>query len=189
MGYITNYMVYKENVNKRDVRAELDALIQHESRGGMNGLPADIKWVEGIILDSKNEAETYLRDHCTGFYGQMAVRFKAVPARTKAMDEAQSKMSAARGKLHQRESAKYFANSKASFIGCKRCGSKLSIKHLKGNVCPLCWADLRPKSELDAISKLRQKVREMEERFKEVERSAAAKSDKLMWLVRYEFYC
>ena len=40
------------------------------------------------------------------------------------------------------------------YIGCKKCGSKLSRKYLTGNYCPLCKNDLRSATVVERLKKL-----------------------------------
>ena len=60
--------------------------------------------------------------------------------------------------IHQRSSA---------YIGCPECGSKLYLGYIKGEKCPLCNTDLRPKSTIEKIKWYDKKTKECRNKNKE----------------------
>ena len=42
-------------------------------------------------------------------------------------------------------------NLKSEYIGCKQCGSKLKLKLIHGDICPLCYNDLRSKTTVQKL--------------------------------------
>lgn len=64
----------------------------------------------------------------------------------------------------------------SAFIGCVKCGSKLSRVHLTSNKCPVCHEDLRSTTELNAIDALKKKAKTLQERIKAEEARLRKKS-------------
>lgn len=76
MGHNIHHSTYPENINKKLVQAEWDEYAAHEDwQEGCTGLARDIRWIDHVC-DTLEEAETYIREHDSGWYDQLAVKFK-----------------------------------------------------------------------------------------------------------------
>ena len=83
---------------------------------------------------------------------------------------------------------------KSEFLGCKNCGSRLAVKYLRGNQCPLCRADLRPKTTLDRLRTMEENIVELIKQVDDLSRAENAKAAErakkceTFWLVRIEYH-
>lgn len=188
MSHNVNYSVYAENVNKDRVQAEWDAVARVEGRGeGASGLPEKIRW-HSPIMDSEKEAEEYISRHDSGWYAQLAVRFRVSNAQSAKIAGAKERLSLARGKFQALNQKPHFANTKAGFIGCKNCGSRIAAKYLKGNFCPVCRADMRPETVLKKLKGLSANIEKAQKAYDEAVKTEAKKSKTINWLVKTEYH-
>ena len=82
----------------------------------------------------------------------------------KKLDETKKKLSTYR----EAHSVKKF---KSATVGCETCKSKLSIKWLKSEECPVCGDDLRSKTTLETIGRYEKQIRDLEKELKAEERA------------------
>lgn len=196
MGHNIHHSTYPENVNKKAVQAEWDEYAMHEDwQEGCSGLNADIRWID-YICQSYEEAEEYIEQHDKGWYDQLAVKYKDFPELTKSKtyeileeraNRLQKRYIELRDKIH-------YQGCKSEFISCKSCGSKLASKYFNtrlNNTCPVCLADLRPKSTLDAISVAKKNAEKANADLKAELKKMKIKQDKkakIRWLVKIEYH-
>lgn len=182
-----HYASYKEKADRKKVEAEWDRICTRES-DYHKGLYNHIRWIEDGISESYDEAQKRIERLDRRDYDQLAVRYKRYHKNTtKAFAELQRKCDEAMkdydnkmGKIHYTPQ-----NVTSSFIGCKDCGSKIAVKYIKSNFCPVCHADLRPASTLKAIENAKKKWTELTERVKKEEMKG--KYD-ICWLVKIEYH-
>lgn len=188
MSHNVNYSTYAENVNKDKVQAEWDAVARAEGRGeGASGLPGKIIW-HSPIMDSQEEAEEYIHRHDSGWYAQLAVRFRIPTERSKKTAELEERLGVARGKFHVLNQKPHFAGVKSEFIGCKNCGSRIATKYLKGNFCPVCYADMRPETVRKRLTALSENIEKAEKAYRESLQADTKKSKTVKWLVKTEYH-
>ena len=53
----------------------------------------------------------------------------------------------------------------SEFRGCKKCGSKLATKYVKGENCPLCGNDLRSETVVKTLNGYAEKIRALTKEF------------------------
>lgn len=53
----------------------------------------------------------------------------------------------------------------SEFRGCKKCGSKLATKYIKGENCPLCGNDLRSETVVKTLNGYAEKIRALTKEF------------------------
>lgn len=63
----------------------------------------------------------------------------------------------------QEKAEKYVADNSihthtSEFRGCKKCGSKLATKYIKGENCPLCGNDLRSETVVKTLRNYKEKI-------------------------------
>lgn len=162
-------VTYPENVNKKSVQQEWDnAAACAGKEEGASGLDKDIQW-----------------------YDQLAVKYLTYPElSSKKIRDMRNRLEKAKARLDELNGF-HFANAKSQYVGCKKCGSKLSLRYMKSNYCPLCKADLRPESKLASIKSVEDKIYKLaldigkEERL--LQKKSKAKST-VRWLVKVEYH-
>lgn len=193
MGHTICHRTYDEKVNKRKVQDEWDIVVQHEDyQEGASGLPNPIRWIDKTF-DSYDEAMEYIDKIDSGWYDQIAVKYRDYSniKPTKAYENLIEKRVKSIQKVRELNDTFYFQNAKVQNIGCKNCGSKLSLKYLRTNYCPLCKTDLRPESAIKRIetakTNAKKAEKELEKAKKELERKQV-KQAKIKWLVKVEYH-
>lgn len=186
-----HYETASENCDKRKVEASLDAICETESDWGA-GLPSPIQW-KNLLFNSYDEARQYIEDHDSS-YAQMAVKYRSFPklVKSKKYEDIKSRLSDFITKYNELNNAFHFRNHASAFIGCKKCGSKISRDYLRSNFCPICHCDLRPSSTLTRIQSLKDKVQELQNALKAEETKLQAKqikSSEIRWLIKIEYHC
>ena len=183
------YFTYDENVKRDWVQKELDHYAAMEDwQEGCSGLGRPIRWLESVgICADYDEAEKCIQDHDRKWYDQLAVRYYE-PARgftNKKLEELRMKERAALDAYHAKDCV-WAKGLKAKYIGCKKCGSRIKREYIRTNRCPVCNADLRPETTLNA-------VKAAELRWKKAQAAAntylhdhAKKTVK--WLVKIEYH-
>lgn len=185
MGHIVNYREWP--VNKSTV--ELYADIQEEAEHEGDGYCSNIKWHKDVApLKDRQAAEEWIQAHDKGWYDDHAVRFISHrnSKKTKKMEELEGRLRELFRKQCEYAAEHSVLKFKAEYIGCPKCGSKLSRKHLNGDRCPLCREDLRSKTTLDTIANYERRRKEVEAQIREEKNK---QSGEVMWLVKYEYHC
>ena len=202
MSHVVKYFDYPESVNRNSVQAECDHLAAMDDwEEGCSGLNADIRWLEREpICNSYEEAEERIGQLDKGWYDQLAVRYyeakDGVKKQSKAYENAVQMLTNANQaqqdlKVKIREA---FFNRKSEFVGCKQCGSKLSIKYLSKTNCPLCGRNLLSETDTDRLMKADQRRLEAQKRVTEEEKKDSlriakqAKNRQVRWLVKIEYH-
>jgi hypothetical protein len=189
------YFTEKENCNRDKV------LKNAQSIANQNGDYKDqihtIRWIDRTICDNEEAAHEFINSHDKGWYDCLAVRFydySAVnvkkPKRFEVLEERRNTLCA---RLHDMENTPYAETlTSTEFVGCKHCGSKIATKFLKGNHCPVCGTDMRPKTTMDRIASTKARIAETEKELKEEMQNLQKKQrDKaqIKWLVKIEYHC
>lgn len=191
MSHNIKHLVYKEDVDRRKVQADLDNYVAHEDwQEGCSGLNSPIRWIESCgVLNSYDEALEYIRSHDKGWYDSLAVRFKEFDGtKTTAQKKAEEKAESAKKKYIDLVNKFHFENIKAAFIGCRHCGSKISLNYLDSNCCPVCDGDMRPKSTLDTLERYEANLKKANELLLEEQNKTLVKHSKTKWLVKIEYH-
>ena len=190
MSHNIKHFIYKEDVDRKKVQDNLDKYVAQEDwQEGCSGLASPIRWMENCgVFNNYDEALAYIKIHDKGWYDSLAVRFKdSVQKETSTLKSAREKVTAALRKKNELEYKPHFENLTAAFIGCRKCGSKISREHLKGNRCPVCGYDMRPQYVLDTLAKYQRNV-EKAEAVLEKEKKKALFSGETKWLVKIEYH-
>ena len=187
------YGVYKENVNKKQVQDYWDEYAAREDWGeGCSGLNQNIRWID-YICEDYDAAYEYIEDHDKGWYDQLAVKFKEYPdiKYSKKYETLMNRLGEVQKKFNALESKVHYAEVAAKFIGCKKCGSKISSAYIKSNYCPVCKEDLRPATTLETLKKYQEKISQLKKEIKEEEKKLQKKMEKqatIKWLVKIEYH-
>ena len=178
--------VYPENVDKKKVFNELNEFVEHEcwqEGGSLNG----IRWETYPILESREKAEQWIKEHDRGWYDNLAVRFlnpkRIENEKTKELNKEIRKTF---DEYTRRMGILYSDTVTSTYIGCKSCGSKLSRKHLRTNNCPVCRAELRPEHMLKSVEVAHKRYQRAIDSANEYTNKHAKKET--CWLVKIEYH-
>ena len=186
MGHEIKYFVYNENEDRRKIMDE----IQEYARGHGDGYSSYVIWHENTPpCDSYDDAKRFIDELDKGNYDDHAVRYhdyRDIPdtPRIKKLQDYIRNLRQAKAEWNQSHSVRNF---KAQYIGCPKCGSKLSREHLRGEHCPLCSTELRAAYVLEKMDWYDQKINTCYNAIQE-ERKKQKKQAKVMWLVKFEFH-
>lgn len=185
------YYSHPENCNKKKVESELNTYVTQQTyQEGRHGLDRPIRWLNVGPLPDYDAAKETIEAHDSGWYDQLAVRYRELPANVsnKKIEELKNKAAEVYQTLMQLEKKVAAKDFKAQLVSCKKCGSKLNKDYLNSNFCPLCRADMRSDTTQKRIAALRQKHQELQEVLRKEQAALAAKKGKVMWLVKIEYH-
>lgn len=188
MHNIEHY-TYNENVKRDWVQKELDHYVANETRGeGGHGLGQNIRWLDSVqVCEDYEAAETKIQSLDRGWYDQLAVRYyECTPAPSKPLTILREKVKAASDEYYARNGKIWAKTVTAEFVGCKKCGSRLSRVFLKTNRCPVCGNDLRPETMKKSIATAKAKWEKAQAAEREYIKRHGKK--KVMWLVKIEYH-
>lgn len=191
MSHNIEYYDYPETDGKKEIEAELASYVQHET-WQEGGSMSPIRWLKQSPLPDRDAAEQFIKRHDKGWYDCLAVRYKE-PVMTQAIRAAQKAEAAAWKKWRDLDNEVYVTTLTSEFISCKACKSRLNRKMLAipkigilGNACPVCHAELRPKSTLERIDRAKKAAEKASEHTNEVARKN--KKQNVRWLVKVEYH-
>lgn len=189
-----HYSTYPEKVNKKSVQKEWDNVAAHEDYlEGATGLPGDIRWIDKT-LDDYDEAMKYIEEKDSGWYDQLAVKYLEYPKnlkKTKKHETLETRLKEEMTKLNELQGKIHYADTKSTYVGCKKCGSRINTTYLRANYCPVCREDLRPESTLQRIEGYKEKIKDLQKQLKQEEKKLNEKNRKaatVMWLVKVEYH-
>lgn len=199
MGHMVEYGIFTDDERRAgEVAAWADECYAdgHDWQEDPSGeFPDRIEFSPRPPFETESDAREWLEETGrNGFYYSGGVRFvdpSGIPA-TKKVEAARDRAARLRREVAETEAHPHFEGRAAALIGCRTCGSKIARDYLKGNRCPACRADMRPKSVLDALAAKRARLAEAEKAEREAERDFArsvAKKAPVKWLVRIEYHC
>lgn len=193
MSHNIHHAVYDENVNKKSVQAYWDNYVRHEDwQEGASGLPNPIRWIDHVCAN-REDAEAYIEGHDSGWYDQLAVKFREYPKvePTKTLTALEGRRKAEAEKYTAYAKAHSVSTFKAEYIGCPNCGSKLKRELLKGESCPLCRAELRSKTTIETLDRYSKNIVALDRRIRAEEKKLEEKNVKkseIKWLVKVEYH-
>lgn len=186
MGHEIKYFVCSPTQSRASIMDE----IQNYARRYGDGYASYVTWHDNVApLDSYDDAKNFIEQRDNGNYSDHAVRYydySGIPETNKIKNirEQITDLSKARAEWIKSHSVK---SQKAQYIGCHKCGSKLSKEHLRGESCPLCGTDLRSGYILEKIEWYNNKIRLCYDAI-EAEKKKQKNKAKIMWLVKFEFH-
>lgn len=195
MGHNIRFETYQESCDRKAIQKEWDSVVSHEDyQEGATSLDPPIRWIENPILDSYEEAKEFIRKKDKGWYDSLAVRFRYYDLDankpSQRMEYLHNKLTTLQHKLRDREEKLFCANRTAEFVSCPHCHSKLARKYLTKNYCPVCSGDMRTKTELEAINRLKEQIQYTQKLLEEEsKRPHKKKGDYVVrWLVKVEYH-
>lgn len=145
---------------------------------------------DDIICESYEDAIAKIDSLDRGFYDDHAVRYKDKSALkpTKQMEALKARM------MKNIENGRGYADEhsvkrrKSEFAGCKKCGSKIAIKHMRTERCPVCGNDLRPEYVIERLKKYNVDLEKMRKQYAELEKNQKGKCP-IRWAFKVEVHC
>lgn len=142
------------------------------------------------VCESYEEAKAFIEDHDNGWYDDHAVRYKdkSKLKPTKQMETLRARMQKNIADKHKYRETHSVSNRKSEFAGCKHCGSRLAVKHLRTNRCPVCGGNLLPEYVLQRLNKYDNDLDKMRKQYELLERNQKGNCP-VKWLVKVEVHC
>lgn len=190
MSHEIMYYEYDENVNKKEVEADLNHVASMEGwREGSSGLSKPITWHDNIICEDYSSAREYIDKIDDGWYDQIAVKYKElIPGKkTKAQIKKEEQRDDLIKELNHLDNRNFFENHKSKKITCKKCESNINKDYIRYNRCPVCNNDLRSKTELKKIERKNERLDQIRDQIQEM-KIKSSKKHKIKWLVKIEFH-
>lgn len=190
MGHATNYIT----VDKRsEIWPAAENYAFYNTDRGENptgSYHGNLRIHDTPVCESYEEAVEMINGWDTGWYSDHAVQYKDKSALnpTKQMQAIQDRSDKMLQDKHEYIKAHSLKNRKSAYIGCKECGSKISVKHLRGNACPLCGTDLRPDYVIERIKKYDRDNEALLDQYIELKNKRSGKCP-IKWLVKVEVHC
>lgn len=190
--------IYDEDVDKKKIQEQWDNHAAIEDRQeGCSGI-SPIRWLDGKIYDSYEEAELAIKGLDNGWYDCLAVKFydKKVSEYTytkayRNMLKTQRVYKETYYNVTDKAREEFFA-CKSEYVGCKECGSKLKRSLLKQARCPLCGSSLLSNTMQSRINGAKKRLESINEKCDKQHKRECdrAKSDKasVKWLLKIEYH-
>ena len=190
MGHAIDYIVVEK---REDIMAEAEDFAYwnvDEQENPSRSYHGNLKIHDNIICESYDEAIKKIESLDRGWYDDHAVQFKDknALAPNKAMETLDEKMAKNREDKKKYEKEHSISKRKSALIGCPNCGSKLSVKHLNGEYCPVCRQDLRAEYILDRLEKFDIDYEVMKKNYRDIVKNRKEKCP-IKWLVKVEVHC
>jgi len=190
VGHEIMSLIFAESISKKEIQASCDRTAI--SRGEYHKPLSPIRFFDDVICKSYNEAYEYLREKDTGFYAQLAVRYRE-PSReslknSKKLVELEAKCRTAYTAYRTANEAIATKDFKSQLISCKGCGSKLNREYLKTNFCPLCHNDMRSDTLKKKIAQLKAAHEKAQIAYDREKDRLAEKNGEIKWLVKIEYH-
>lgn len=184
MGLKHSYVAFPTTKTTGRIQRECDEFIARE--GGMGCVP--VSFINNVF-SNYSSAHAYLETVPKGTFKHIAVMYTVT-------DDEVAKLALAKDKEYAELLNKYTQLAKrvhytpetvkSDFIGCKNCGSRIAVKYINSNSCPICKYDLRPQSTKDKLLEMKIKLDDMQKVRLKVHASASSNTQ-TNWLVRLEY--
>ena len=190
MGHAIDYLIVKKRSDIMDAAENFAAINVDRGENPSGRYESRMTIHDDIICDSYEDAVQRIQSLDNGWYDDHAVRFRDNPKESAKMKDLQDRI-----KRTYDQERKYIADHSihkrtSAFIGCPKCKSKLAADFFKsGEYCPVCGADLRPKSTLDKIKWYEDKIAELNKELRAEKNRNNKKSKNLLWCVKVEVHC
>jgi len=190
MGHAVDYITVDKRSNIMKVADEYAFYNTDRGENPAGSYHGNMHIHDTPVCESYNEAVDMIEKWDTGWYSDHAVQYKDKSAlkptkQMLALKSKAEKLAADKKGFIEKHSLK---SRKSEYVGCKNCGSKLSIKHLKGNRCPLCGTDLRADYIVEKIKKYDKDSDDALKQYIELQNKQSGKCP-IRWLVKVEVHC
>lgn len=201
MGWLTIRRDYPANVDRKEVYADFNYQIQHDTwEEGGHALDG-ITWLwDYSPLKNADKAKEFLEKRLfasrhTGTNG-IAVRYLQAPGQkeSKALKDLHAKRTVAAAHLLKLDREIYPASLSTTFFSCRECGSRINREKFLGkgltnhNMCPVCGKDLRPSTTLKRIERAQATVDKLDEKITAEQNRLNEKYGEVRWLVMAKYH-
>ncbi len=128
------------------------------------------------FLDAKADGKFY-QDYAVRFYNTDKVK------KSKKVENLEERVKTMWTKRREYEAAHSVTLHKSELIGCKKCNSKLAIKYLRTEKCPVCCSDLRADYILERLDKFGRDIKDLEKQIR-TEKQKAKEKAPIEWCFR-----
>lgn len=115
MSHEVHYGIYDENVDKKEVQSYWDDYASNEDwQEGCSGLSKKIRWID-YVCDTEEEAEVYIKQHDSGWYDQLAVKFRdtsSIPKNSVTKEKLEKQIASYKAKKEEYDKNHSIANQK-----------------------------------------------------------------------------
>ena len=190
MGHAVDYITVDKRSEIMEVASEFAFFNTDRGENRSGSYHGNMTIHDTPVCESLEEAKQRIDAWDTGWYSDHAVQYKDKSSLqpTKAMialSERSDKLITDRKAYIAEHSLK---NRKSAYIGCKNCGSKLSVEHLRGTRCPLCGKELRADYIIERIRKYDKDIEDTHTQYAELRKKQTGKCP-VRWLVKVEVHC
>ena len=201
MGWLAICRDYPANVDRKEVYADFNYQIQHDTwEEGGHALDG-ITWLwDYSPLKNADKAKEFLEKRLfasrhTGTNG-IAVRYLQAPGQkeSKALKDLHAKRAVAAAHLLKLDREIYPASLSTTFFSCRECGSRINREKFLGkgltnhNMCPVCGKDLRPFTTLKRIERAQAAVDKLDEKVTAEQNRVNQKHGEVRWLVMATYH-
>lgn len=201
MGWLTICRDYPANVDRKEVYADFNYQIQHDTwEEGGHALDG-ITWLwDYSPLKNADKAKEFLEKRLfasrhTGTNG-IAVRYLQAPSQkeSKVLKDLHAKRAVAAAHLLKLDREIYPASLSTTFFSCRECGSRINREKFLGkgltnhNMCPVCGKDLRPSTTLKRIERAQAAVDKLDEKVTAEQNRVNQKHGEVRWLVMATYH-
>lgn len=189
MGHIIQHFTFPVKTKRQEIIAEC---AEYANRNGdypnqIEG--AGIRFKDNTVYSCYEDAEKAIQEMDSGWYDNIAVKYKDVHSiKSAKIDDIRRRINETQEKKVAYSMAHDISTFKSQYIGCKKCGSKLSKDHLHGYYCPLCRNDLRSETTISTLNGYDEKIKSLQKQELEEKKKMRDKAPE-MWLVKFEFHC
>ncbi len=198
MSHAIEFFDYKYETSRGRISADMNDRARREGDYS-GGLYYPVRFESRTPFEDEEAARAYIKS-IDRSYLSIAVPYyeysNSTVAEPQSLKAAGEKTQEALKEWSEREKRQYYTPETVASktIGCKACESKLAVKYLRGNLCPLCRAELRPESELKRIEALRTRYNKAAKAWDDEEKKYQAKvrakvKPETRWLVKIEYHC
>ena len=182
MGHEIEFMSFPTNQTLESIEEEIHS--QYNCHG--------IRFINNLF-SNEELAKEYILEHDRGWYDCLAVQYKEIDRsklpkkHQKIINELDNKLGDA--KIHFRNidwNIEAFS-LKQEAIKCTNCKSKIKIKNIHSNFCPICREDMRSEKRHKLLNELRKEVDSIKKEIIEKENELFDKYGKTFWLVKIEY--
>ena len=185
------YYDYPEKIHFKQVYVDLDNQITKEGHGHLN----EIRWLRGTdYRPSRDDAIDFLEEYDKGNCKCLAVKYiEALPGvSTDAYAKCLDRYQRAAEKLMDIKKENCIFDIHSEYFKCENCGSTINYKafmskHSNSKRCPVCYADLRPASQLERIKNEQKALDDLYNQMTKEKHRIMKCKPTIRWLVKIEF--
>lgn len=196
MGHELRYFDFKYEASTKYITESLQDCARRNSDAG--GLYYGVQFKDITPFASRDEAYAYIQ-RVDKDYLNICVPYLDYPnikVDESKLKELNDRYVALHQEYYARRDRQFYTTEtvKSQYLGCKECGSRLAVKYLRGNRCPLCGAEMRPDTEMKRLDALKARFDKAGDdlakaRAKEEEKAKKGVKPTKMWLCKIEYHC